>query len=184
MALFILIAVILAVVKGRRVTVLFREISFLPMWIVEIIFWYFQISAWLGDYRFLPYGKYLQVLNILVLCWPILKFKLYNQAFCGALCVAVGSILNNIVMQANDGKMPVYPTLSKVTRYYRSGAIESAGDAKHFLMAADTKLSFLADYIDVGFSIMSIGDLFIHSFTTMVVYYAILKLNESEEGLK
>lgn len=181
MILFILLAILIAAAKGYRVTVLFREISLLPMLIEEIIFWYFQVCAWCGDYRYVPYAIYLQTCNILVLVWPILKFKLYPQAICGSVSTAFGSILNRIVMNANGGAMPIRPIFSRTTLYYKDGAIEAANDVRHILMSPETKFNFLADYIDVGFSIMSLGDLFIHGFTTLVVYNVIKKLN-IEEG--
>lgn len=180
MILFILLAVVLAAVRGHRVSVIFREVSLLPMLIDEIVFWVFQISAWRGDYRFLPYSGFLQAAGILVLIWPILKFRLYSRAVWGSCAVAVGSVMNKLVMKANGGAMPVFPTLSVKTGYYRDGVMEAAGDARHVLMSGSTKMNVLADYIDVGFSIMSLGDLLIHGFTTLVVYGVIAELNKRE----
>ena len=45
------------------------------------------------------------------------------------------------------------------------------------MMSESTKLNFLADYIDVGFSVISPGDVLIHSFTTIIVFCVIVKLN-------
>lgn len=182
MILFILLGMIIGAIKRYRVTVLFREISLLPMMIEEIVFWYFQVCAWRGDYRFVPYGVYLQMCSILVLIWPIIKFKLYPQALIGSVSVAIGSVMNKVVMKANGGAMPVHPIFSRTTLYYRDGALEAANDTRHLPMSLETKLNFLADYIDVGFSIMSIGDLFIHGFTTLVIYNVIAKLNLQEKG--
>ena len=177
MILFIAFAAALAKLRGFRIKPMFRERSLIPMLIAEIVFWVFQICAWCGEYRFVPYATRLQTIYILTLLWPILKFRLYNHAVFGALMVAAGTFMNKAVMNANGGRMPVYPTVSRLTGYFRDGAMETAGDARHMLMSAETKLRFLGDYIDIGYSIMSPGDILIHGFVTVVVYGVIRELN-------
>ena len=73
--------------------------------------------------------------------------------------------------------MPVYPTLSKITGYYKEGMLEQGLDNLHIMLTSETKLNILADYIDVGWSIMSIGDLLIHSFTSIIIYSAVVAIN-------
>lgn len=181
MILFILLGVLFAALRGKRPRSLLHEPSLIPLAVLEIVFWVFQISAWRGDYRFVPYGSWLQTASILSLLWPILKFRLYPRALAGAAMVCAGSLLNRIAMAANAGSMPVYPTLSRLTRYYQEGAIAASGDARHILMSGDTKLNFLGDFIDVGFSVMSVGDLMIHGFVALVVYGVAARLNETKE---
>ena len=182
MLLFILIALILARIRGNRVAVLAHEISLVPLWLLEVIFWIFQICAWCGEYRFVAYAGYLQTAYILSLIWPILRHRLYLQAIAGACMVAVGSMMNRIVMNVNGGRMPVYPTLSRLTGYYQPEALEMSGDMRHVLMSEGTKLNFLGDFIDVGFSIMSIGDLLIHGFVALIIYCVIVDVNRRKEG--
>jgi len=86
-------------------------------------------------------------------------------------------VMNRAVMNANNGQMPVYPTLSKLTGYFSPGAIELAGDARHCMMSSVTKLKYLGDYIDVGFSIMSPGDILIHLFVTIILLGLINEFN-------
>ncbi|MBE5769797.1 MAG: hypothetical protein E7336_00335 [Clostridiales bacterium] len=180
MILFILLAIIIAKMRRHRIGVLLREPSLIPVWIIEIVFWLLQICIWRQDYRFIGYAGYLQTASILALLWPILKFRLYPQAIAGALMVATGSALNRIVMNANDGRMPVTPSFSGITRYYQEGALEAAQDMRHILMSDATKLNFLADYIDVGFSVISVGDVLVHLFTTIVIYCVIAKCNQKK----
>lgn len=182
MILFILLAIIAAKVRRNRVTVLLREPSLIPLWILEIIFWLLQICIWRQDYRFIGYAQYLQTAFILVLIWPILRFKLYSQAIAGAVMVGVGSGLNKLVMHVNGGKMPVTPSFSGVTYYYREGALEVSQDVRHIMMSESTKLNFLADWVDVGFSVISLGDVLVHLFTTIVIYCVIVRLNKQKEG--
>ena len=79
--------------------------------------------------------------------------------------------MNRFVISANDGHMPVYPTLSRLTGYYRDGVLGETADIDglHILMTSSTKLNWLADYIDLGFSVLSPGDLLIHAFLVIVV---------------
>ena len=94
MILFILLAIIIAKIRRHRIGVLLREPSLIPVWGIEIVFWLLQICIWRQDYRFIGYAGYLQTASILVLLWPIIKFRLYPQAIAGALMVSAGSIMN------------------------------------------------------------------------------------------
>ena len=181
MILFILLAIVIAKLRRHRIGVLLREPSLIPVWVIEIVFWLLQICIWRQDYRFIGYAGYLQTASILALLWPILKFRLYPQAIAGALMVGAGSAMNRIVMHANDGRMPVIPSFSGLTRYYQEGALAASQDVRHVLMSEATKLNFLADYIDVGFSVISPGDVLVHLFTTIVIYCVIAKCNQRKE---
>lgn len=181
MILFIMLSFLVAKLCGKRLRVLLREKSLYPLWMVVVVFFVAQICALNGDYRFIRYGQLLQTANILALLWPVLRFRLYPQAVAGMAMVCVGSLLNTLVINANDGRMPVYPTLSRLTGYYQEGALVASGDMRHVLMSETTRLGFLADYIDTGFSVMSLGDLLIHSFTMFVIFGVIAALNTVED---
>lgn len=178
MILFIAVACALAKRKGCRIAPIFREWSLYPLYLTEAVFWIMQIAAWTGHYMFIPYAEWIQTAFTLVLLFPILKFRLYGTACIGCLFVAIGSWMNKLVMNANGGQMPVYPTLSRWTIYFRDGAIEEANDYLHCVMNSDTKLKFLADWVDCGFSILSLGDVLIHSFVLIVIYKTVIELNK------
>jgi hypothetical protein len=114
---------------------------------------------------------------ILTLVFPILKYKITYPAICGAGLTLVGTLLNKIVISANNGKMPVYPTLSKLIKFYRPGQLDGSIDSLHVLLDKSSRLPFLADYIDIGTCIMSPGDLLIHSFASIVIYYTVKSIN-------
>ena len=79
--------------------------------------------------------------------------------------------------------MPVYPTLSRYTVYCNESILNMGVDDLHIPMTEYTKLNFLADYIDTGFSVSSVGDTIIHSFVAIIVFYAVKKMNnDSEQG--
>ncbi len=88
----------------------------------------------------------------------------------------IGGGLNDIVIKANDGFMPVFPTLSYLTGYAKPEAFVIVKDI-HMLGNSQTKLKILTDFIDLGYSILSIGDVFIRAFVFIIIYTSIKKIN-------
>lgn len=74
--------------------------------------------------------------------------------------------------------MPVYPTLSKITGYYKAGAFEKVNDI-HILLGGSSKLWYLSDIFDLGYSVLSIGDILIRIFVVIIIYSSIKKLNNN-----
>lgn len=179
MIIWIALALLAAKIKGYAIKPAFTTRGLYPIYLVELLYWFFQINAFLGNYTFVkdPYPSLLQKLALVVLLVPILQFKLYKPAILGAFLTILGTLLNNLVISANNGFMPVYPSLSRLTGYYKEGMLEQGLDNLHILLTSETKLNILADYIDVGWSIMSIGDLLIHSFTSIILYSTIVVVN-------
>jgi len=74
-------------------------------------------------------------------------------------CFYLGAGLNQAVLVANDGKFPVmlneHAAHSDMFRVGKNGFI----DIVHYRMTRETKLNFLADWINLGTSILSPGDL-------------------------
>ncbi|MDD2418137.1 MAG: DUF5317 family protein [Oscillospiraceae bacterium] len=167
----VLLAIILAKYKGYRVTKALKRAPFYPFYVMEIIYVIFQVSIFLNCYYFVPYASILKSTTMYVLLIPIFVYKLYLPAIAGSGFIAVGTIMNKLVINANGGKMPVYPTLSKYTGYFTEEMIKHS--SLHSLGGPDTKLKLLSDYIDVGYSVLSIGDLFIHMFIFIVFFYGI-----------
>jgi hypothetical protein len=73
--------------------------------------------------------------------------------------------------------MPAFPTLSYLTGYVKQDVFTKVNDI-HALGSSATKLKFLTDVIDIGYSIMSIGDVFIRVFAFIIIFSAIKKSNE------
>jgi len=103
-------------------------------------------------------------------------YKLYKPGIIGSILICCGTILNRFVMNQNGGKMPVYASISKLTGYYDPSAIQNV-DNIHIIGSETTKYKFLTDIFDTGFSILSLGDILIHSFITIVIYYVIKEVN-------
>ena len=58
---------------------------------------------------------------IITLLFPILRRRIIWPTMIGVGLTMVGTIMNRIVIYANNGKMPVYPTVSKWIGYYKEG---------------------------------------------------------------
>lgn len=176
MIIYILLAIIYAKIKGYRIKPMLRDYSLYPLFIAEMIYIFLQISVFTGNHNYIQYAGVFKTLYLYTLIIPIVVHKLYKTGIYGSIIMTIGSLLNKFVMSQNGGKMPVYATLSKHTGYFDEAVIATV-DQVHILGNEATKYKILTDYIDVGYSILSIGDVLIHAFIVMVVYSAIKENN-------
>jgi hypothetical protein len=110
---------------------------------------------------------------ILTLLVPIVRRRIVTPTLIGAGLTVGGTVMNKLVIAANGGKMPVYPTVSQWIGYYKEGQLDGSIDSLHVLLDGSSKLPFLADYIDLGLCILSPGDVLIHAFASIVIYYTV-----------
>lgn len=174
----VLLAVLIAKIKGYKLKPLFKTWTVFPSMTFNIFYIFLQISIFLGCYDFVKYAGLLEKLYILTFLPLILKYKLYKSAFVGSACVFIGTLLNKWAMSANGGKMPAFPTLSYITGYINADSFSKVKDI-HIMGSSATKLKFLTDYIDIGYSILSIGDVFIRMFTFIIFFNAIKHSNKN-----
>ena len=175
----VLLAVTVAKLKKYRVGQALLNKYFLPFYIAELIYIAYQINIFCGNYFFIPYGPYLKNITLLSLLIPIYIYKLYLPALAGSGCIVAGSLLNKLVIFANGGKMPVYASVSRLTGYFSEAAFAKV-ESTHVIGSADTKLKILSDFIDLGYSVISIGDIFIHIFVFIIFYYSIKKVSSQQ----
>ena len=173
MLIFILIPLVIARIKGYRIWSLFRVVDLYPFFLACAVHGFFILNAWLGNHDFVKYATVLQYVLILSLLVPIVRRRIFAPTMVGAGLTLVGTVMNRIVIAANGGKMPVYPTVSKWIGYYKDGQLDGGIDELHVLADGSSKLMFLADYIDFGVCVLSPGDLLIHAFASIVVYYTV-----------
>ena len=103
----------------------------------------------------------------------VFKYEIYNIALIGAACVFGGGILNDLAIKANGGFMPVFPSISYITGYVKPESFNVVKDI-HVLGSSASKFKILTDYIDLGYSILSVGDVFVF----LVIFYSIKKSND------
>ncbi len=178
MLLYLLFAFVCAKKKGYKLMPVFKAYSLYPYAIVELLYLFLQVSIFMHNYIFVQYTTIINSVYMYTLIIPIMVYKLYKPGICGSVLIMIGTLLNKFVMSQNGGKMPVYASLSKITGYYNQSSIQSV-DSIHIIGNESTKFKFLTDYIDTGTSILSVGDLLIHSFIFIVIYYTIKEINKS-----
>lgn len=179
MIIYILLAFLIARMKGYSIKPVLRDRSLYPLFVAEILYLMLQTSVFLGYYRFIPYAGTFKTLYLYTLIVPIVVHRLYKAGFTGSIMLTVGSFLNRFVMSQNGGKMPVYATLSKYTGYFDEKVLGTI-DQVHILGTEQTKYKILTDFIDVGYSVLSIGDILIHAFIFIVVYDTIRSYHSSK----
>jgi hypothetical protein len=173
MFVFILAPLVIALAKGYRIKLVFKVIDLYPFLIVCVCHAFFVVNAWLGNHSFVRFAELLQYLMIITLLLPILRRKIFTPTYIGVAMTMAGTFLNRIVINANGGKMPVYPTVSKWIGYYKDGQLDGTIDGLHVLLDQSAELPFLADYIDLGTCILSPGDVLIHAFASIIIFYTI-----------
>lgn len=174
----ILLAMLISKIKGYKLKPLFKSWTFYPIMILTLFFVFLQITIFSGDYRFVKYSAIFETVYILTFLAPILAFNIYKSAFIGSISIVIGTALNKLAIAANGGKMPVFPTLSYLTGYAKPAYFKITTDI-HVLGSEATKLKFLTDYIDIGYSVLSIGDIFIRLFAFIIIFNSIRSVNNS-----
>lgn len=134
------------------------------------------MGVFFGNYNFIKYTGILEKVYFCTFFILIIKYKQYVSAIIGSTAIIVGTILNKIAISANNGKMPVFPTLSYLTGYIKQDVFIKVKDI-HVIGNASSNLKFLTDFIDLGYSILSIGDVFIRIFTFIIIYNSIKSIN-------
>ncbi len=176
MILTLLLAIGLAKWRHYKVRYLFQSWTIYPFLVVQGLIFLFQTSIFMGSTVFIRFAPYVSNSVILSFLFMILHYQLYLPAIVGSVSVLLGTVMNKFVIAQNNGRMPVFPSLSYFTGYATAQSF-SYDDGLHVLGSAATRWKWLSDYIDVGYSVLSPGDLFIHLFSVIMLYQAIKSAN-------
>lgn len=180
MFICILLAILYTKIKGYRIMPVLKAYALYPYAVILLIYLVLQANIFLGNYSYVKYTFLFKSVYLYTLIIPILVYKLYKIGIYGSILILIGTMLNKFVISQNGGKMPVFASLSKITGYYDESAILTV-DNIHIIGSESTKYKFLTDFIDIGCSILSIGDILIHSFAFFVIYSVIKEVNKSLE---
>ena len=181
MFLDLILAVAYAKIKGYRIKPALKSYFLYPFAVVELLSVFLQICIFMKNYTFVQYTGIIQNIYLYTLIIPIFAYRLYKPGITGSALILAGTFLNRFVMSQNAGKMPVYVSLSKMTGYVDEAALQSV-DNIHIIGSETANYKFLADFIDIGYSILSIGDVLIHSFIFIVIYYTIKEINVRQQN--
>ncbi len=172
MTVTVILTLLVAKLRGYHLKPMLKAYWCYPVFLYEAFGIFLQVQVFVGNYQFIAWHNTIKGFYMLLYLLPVLAYKLYIPAIVGSGFIFSGTLLNKLVMNVNDGKMPVYPSLSKITGYFHESTLGSV-DSIHILGNADTKLKFLSDYIDVGYSILSVGDLLNRVFVVLVLFYTV-----------
>ena len=176
----LLIALLVAKIRKYKLAPLFKEWTTYLVLTLVLIFLIMNFSISQGNIVLIKFATAYKIVLVVVFGILIIKYNLYKAGFLSAALIVLGGILNNIVIKANGGRMPVFPSLSLITGYMAPETFKNLEniDNLHTQGSSASKLAFLGDWIDVGYTIMSIGDLFIMSFVFVIIYSSIKHLNK------
>ncbi|MHB8963851.1 MAG: DUF5317 family protein [Saccharofermentanales bacterium] len=175
----IILAMLLAKIRGYRIALFFKSWTIYPFLAIELLHLFFQIQVFMGNYYFIQFAPYLKKAYLFCFIIPIIIYKEYLQGIIGSVSVVMGTLLNKFVMAQNGGRMPVFPSFSYHTGYVKPDSF-ALDDGIHILGGADTRFWYLSDFIDVGYSIMSIGDVMIRVLVFLVIFKTIQVMNPAE----
>ncbi|MDV4150955.1 DUF5317 family protein [Clostridium sp. AL.422] len=178
----IIISLIFCKVKKLKIKPLLKNWTIYPVIFMEVICLIIQANIFSENYNLI---KYVGVVKTLYLCsyLPLIfVYKQYVSAIIGSVFVVVGGILNDLAIWANNGYMPVFPSLSYLTGYAKIDSFDKVNDI-HILGDSLTKLKFLTDIFDIGYSVLSLGDIFIRGFVFIIIYKSVKYLNLTNEKI-
>lgn len=178
----ILLALLCAKLKGYKLKPLFKSWHIYPILLFGVVYIFLEAAVFMGNYSYIRYAKYFETLYIGTFLILILRYNQYKSAIIGAVFIFIGTLLNKIAISANGGKMPVFPSLSYVTGYVKPDSFTKVKDI-HILGSSAVRLKYLTDIFDLGYTIMSIGDVLIKVFAFIVVYCTIKDINETRKDI-
>lgn len=174
-----LLAFLAGKIKKYRLTPLFREWPIYLVFGSILIYLFMNFFISQGNTALLKYATTFKAVFVLIFAIMIVKYSLYKTGFLSVFLVVLGGLMNNLVIKANGGRMPVFPSFSYITGYMKPEIFNNLEkiDSLHIQGSPETRLAFLADWIDLGYTIMSIGDIFFMSFVFLTIYGTIKHLN-------
>jgi len=159
---------------------IFKHWSIYPVIFMVVLYVYLESMIWQGDYSLVNYANVFK--GTYLFCFLILSvhYNIMKTFFCSIPLVWLGSALNTIAINANFGKMPVFFSNSWATGYAKHDMFIEAlkyGDF-HIMGNEFTKMIPLCDVWDLGWCVMSPGDIIIRSFVFIIIYNSIKASNE------
>jgi len=173
----IILALLFAKLKKYKIKELFTLWEFYVILSFEVFLAIVQINVFLQDFGLLRYMSIIRTVYLCSYLFLVFRFRIYKSAIVGSGFLVLGSVLNQVVIAANGGRMPVFPTLSKLTGYISGNQPIETIDNIHKFGTQAVSLLFLTDIIDLGYSVLSIGDIFIRLFAFIIIYNSIKRLN-------
>jgi hypothetical protein len=189
---FILGAFIYAKYKKYNLIPFFKSwVAWLPISFC-LAYIFFEVSIWNEHYFILKYQQMFKIATLLGYIPLCVFYRLYendnieyqhNQLkktltspmIIGSLFLLLGSTLNRIAIFFNNGYMMTFPSNSYWTGYIKPQLID---DGLHKIGNAYTHIIPFCNQFDLGYSILSLGDILIRLFVFIILYNSIKQSNK------
>ena len=152
----------------------------------------------LDNYWITQYGNIVKSITILSYFGLVCKYNLYDSAFekyknkgligfltspfmFAIVALGIGYLLNYIAITANGGHMPVFPSYTYFTGYTDP---ESFTEDSFYILGDHTSKAIpLCDTIDIFYSNLSIGDVFVRGYAFILLYFSIRNANKTVDAM-
>jgi hypothetical protein len=177
----IFLALLVAKIRKYKLKPLFKDWTIYLVLVFAVTYIFLDYSIFHGNYSLVKYSAVFKVSYICMFSILVFRHRQYKAGLIAGASVILGGVLNSIVLNANAGKMPVFPTLTYKTGYLTPETFVKIAqyDKVHVLGSSASKLSFLADRIDLGYGVLSVGDVFTRVMAFVIIYSVIKHLNRS-----
>lgn len=172
----VIISLIFCKIKKLKIKPLFKHWSIYTVVVMELFYLIVQANIFSENYNLIKFAGLFKTIYLCSYLPLIFIYRQYVSAIIGSIFVVIGGLLNDIAISANNGYMPVFPSLSYLTGYIKSDSFSKIEDI-HRLGDSSTKLRFLTDIFDVGYSVLSLGDIFIRGFVFIIIYSTVKEIN-------
>lgn len=176
----VIIAFVLSKVKGYKV----KYALYLKNWPLYIIivscllYIFLVINSLYGRYYLIEYTSLYQSITIYAYIALIIVTVQKWYGLIATVFLFAGKLMNAVAVNANGGLMPVLPKFIANNTINTINTITSI-DKMHALASSTVKFAFLGDWIDIGYNVLSPGDVLMRIFAVMAIYYAVKNTNTS-----
>lgn len=190
---FILGAFLYAKLKNKyKLKYIFKSWSIYPPLLFALFYIFLEYTMYIQWYYFIPYAQMIKTSTLLSYVPLIVAYKLYenndpkyiNNDFLSVatspmvksgICLLIGSICNRIALFFNNNYMPTYPSISYWTKYIKPDQLFI--DGIHIIGNPYSAAIPICNVLDIGFTVVSLGDLIIRFYVFLIVYHAIKNSN-------
>ena len=177
----VLLALLVAAIGRLKIRGIFRRWELYPMLFLVLTYIFCQITIFMNNYYFIRFTIPMKFAFLAVLIIIIFRNRLYHSYYTVAalLLYIAGSVMNRIVVAANGNRMPVFPSLTLKTGYLDMEVIRQSG--MHIIGDENVRYKWLSDIFDVGYSVMSLGDILIRLCVFMILLLFIYSVSSKTE---
>lgn len=154
-----------------------------------------EVMIFNNNYWITQYGTQIKQITLFSYLGLVIKYNLYDSMnvkqknelirfvkspfVIAIVCLLIGYLLNYIAIVANSGHMPVFPSNTYFTGYTD---VESFTKDSFYILGDHTsKVIPLCDTIDIFYSNLSLGDVFVRIYVAILIYFSIKRVNEKHK---